>query len=74
MGVEEKIFFFVLLFDLLRLHLFTLPYLLTMLNAIDFQFLLVRPAPQVDECSNSDSDKTLDAASTAALLSPYHHS
>ncbi len=31
-------------------------------------------APQVDECSTSDSDKTLDAASTAALLSPYHSS
>ncbi|KAI9555617.1 hypothetical protein GHT06_018132 [Daphnia sinensis] len=28
--------------------------------------------PPMDECSTSDSDKTLDVASTANLLSPYH--
>ncbi|EFX63179.1 hypothetical protein DAPPUDRAFT_119454 [Daphnia pulex] len=28
--------------------------------------------PPVDECSTSDSDKTLDVASTSNLLSPYH--
>ena len=34
--------------------------------------LLAAPPPAVDECSTSDSDKTLDVASTANLLSPYH--